>query len=331
MKRKNHKDKESFRPAFGLSNRHFQTIYSSLFRSHIDIKFQKKRFTLSDGDFLECYWHKTSQRVKNTPLVILFHGLAGDYKSPYIQGVIQELDRDGYDSVLMHFRGCAESDNKLPRSYHSGDSGDALEFIQSVKNEFKNSKIYSVGYSLGANMLLKLLGELQENTLIEKAVAVSPPMQLDVCANQMNKGFSKYYQYRLLKDLNNSLHRKYDRHSMHEHLQLKKEEIKNLKTFWEFDAAYTAPIHGFTSAKDYYTKASSKQYLKDIKTPTLIIHSIDDPFMTPEVIPHKHELSENIEFELTQNGGHVGFVGGTLFKPEYWLEKRVVRFFTSTL
>ena len=330
MKRKNHKDKESFRPAFGLANRHLQTVYSSLFRPQIKIEFQKKRFTLSDGDFLECYWHTTSKKIKNAPLVILFHGLAGDYKSPYIQGVIQELDKDGYNSVLMHFRGCAESENILPRSYHSGDSGDALEFIQSVKQEFSDSKIYAVGYSLGANMLLKLLGELQENTLLEKAVAVSPPMQLDVCANQMNRGFSKYYQHRLLKNLNQSLEKKYDKHHMHKHLQLKRENIKNIKSFWQFDAAYTAPIHGFTSANDYYTKSSSKQYLKHIKTPTLIIHSHDDPFMTPEVIPHKNELSDSIQFELTQKGGHVGFISGTLFKPEYWLEKRVVRFFTST-
>ena len=229
----------------------------------------------------------------------------------------------------MHFRGCSGEENKLPRSYHSGDSGDALEFIQSVKSEFKESKLYAVGYSLGANMLLKLLGELKENTLLERAVAVSPPMQLDVCASRMDSGFSKYYQHRLLKSLNASLDKKYDRHDMQKLLKLKREDIKNLKTFWKFDDAYTAPIHGFQSAQDYYTKSSSRQYLKDIQTPTLIIHSKDDPFMTPEVIPKEKELSNSITFELTEHGGHVGFIAGNLFKPEYWLEKRIVHFLSK--
>jgi len=293
------------------------------------MQFDTKRFLLSDGDFLECYWHKTDIRTKNTPLVILFHGLAGSYKSPYIQGAVNELSKNGFDSVLMHFRGCTGTDNKLPRSYHSGDSGDALEFIQSVKNEFSNSKLYAVGYSLGANMLLKLLGEIKENTLLEKVVAVSPPMQLDVCSDRMNIGFSRYYQHRLIKDLNIALDKKYDKHDMYSLINLKRQDIKYLKTFWDFDGAYTAPVHGFKDAQDYYTQSSSKQYLIDIQTPTLIIHAIDDPFMTQNIIPKKNELSKSVELELSQEGGHVGFISGTLFKPEYWLEKRIVNYLKS--
>ena len=229
----------------------------------------------------------------------------------------------------MHFRGCTGNDNKLPRSYHSGDTGDALEFIQSVKNSFPDSKLYAVAYSLGANMLLKLLGEIKENMLLEKVVAVSPPMQLDICSNKMNSGISRYYQYRLLKSLNTALDKKYDKHDMYSLIKLKRQDIKNLKSFWDFDEAYTAPIHGFSSAQDYYTKCSSREYLKDIHTPTLIIHSKDDPFMTPDIIPTEEELSDSIEFELTQKGGHVGFISGTIFKPHYWLEKRVVEYLLS--
>jgi len=226
----------------------------------------------------------------------------------------------------MHFRGCTGNDNLLPRSYHSGDSGDALEFIHSVKKELPDSKLYAVGYSLGANMLLKLLGEIKENRLLEKVVAVSPPMQLDVCSDKMNSGISRYYQYRLLGDLNAALDKKYDKHDMYSLIKLKRQDIQNLKSFWDFDGAYTAPIHGFNSAQDYYNKCSSRQYLKDIQTPTLIIHSSDDPFMTKGVIPTKEELSDSIEFELTKKGGHVGFIAGSILKPEYWLDKRVVEF-----
>ena len=319
----------SFTPAFGLGNAHFQTIYASLFRKDLNLNFTKKIFPLKDGDFLECYWHQTPHITKNSPTVVLFHGLAGSYKSPYIQGAVNELSNNGFNAVLMHFRGCTGNDNKLPRSYHSGDTGDALEFIQSIKKEFPDSKLYGVGYSLGANMLLKLLGEIKENSLLEKVVAVSPPMQLDACSDRMNSGFSRYYQHRLITDLNTALDKKYDKHDMESLIGLKRSDISKIKTFWEFDSAYTAPIHGFDSAQDYYTKSSSKQYLKSIKTPTLLIHSKDDPFMSDGVIPAKEELSSSITFELTQKGGHVGFVGGTLLNPVYWLEKRIVEFFTS--
>ncbi len=226
----------------------------------------------------------------------------------------------------MHFRGCTGKDNRLPRSYHSGDSGDALEFIQSVKEEYSHSKIYAVGYSLGANMLLKLLGENPKKSLLEKAVAVSPPMRLDICALAMDKGLSKYYQHRLLKDLKSALDKKYDKHDMEALIHLKRQDIEKIKNFEEFDGSYTAPIHGFNSAQDYYTKCSSRQFLKSITTPTLIIHSKDDPFMSEDVIPKKEELSSSVELQLLDKGGHVGFISGNCFSPIYWLEKRIVTF-----
>ena len=321
---------KNFKPAFGLFNPHLQTIYSSLFRKLPKISFEIERFDLNDGDFLEAYWLKTNKRQTNTPITILFHGLAGSYESPYIQGAMFELSSAGFDTVLMHFRGCSGVPNSLPRSYHSGDTSDAKEFLQNIKQRYPNSKLYALGYSLGANMLLKLLGETKEDSLIEKAVAISPPMLLDVCANRMNQGFSRYYQHRLVKELNESLDKKYDKHDMQKLLGLKRENIKNLKTFWDFDGAYTAPVHGFDSAKDYYKKSSSRQYLKEIQTPTLIIHSKDDPFMTQEVLPLDEELSQNIEMQITEYGGHVGFVGGTFFKPIYWLEKRILEYFSSS-
>ncbi len=288
-----------------------------------------EKFNLKDGDFLECYWHNKQEANSSTPIVILFHGLAGSYKSPYIQGTMNKLAENGFTSVLMHFRGCSGVENRLPRSYHSGESGDALQWIKHVSSNFPNSKIFTIGYSLGGNMMLKLLGELGNNSPITAAISVSAPLQLDICANKMDRGFSKFYQHILLKDLNAALEKKYDTFNMDSHISLKKSEIKDLKTFWDFDGAYTAPIHGFDSAQDYYTKCSSKQFLKDIKTPTLIVHSSDDPFMTTDILPSEDEISKYITLEVSQYGGHVGFIEGTFFKPEFWLEKRVVNYFTA--
>ncbi|SFV66568.1 Hydrolase, alpha/beta fold family functionally coupled to Phosphoribulokinase [hydrothermal vent metagenome] len=316
-----------FQPSLMLKNRHIQTVYASLFRKFPKLEIAIESFKLSDGDFVEAYWHILTNHTNTTPIVILFHGLAGSFTSPYIQGSMQALSQAGFSSVIMHFRGCSGKENHKARSYHSGDTKDALEFITAVKKRYPHTKLFAVGYSLGANMLLKLLGEEKEKILLDAAIAVSAPMLLDVCANRMNHGFSKFYQYILLKDLRIMLDKKYDKFDMQKLLGLKRKDINNLKNFWQFDEAYTAKINSFTSAQDYYQKSSAKAYLKNITIPTLIIHAKNDPFMTPEVIPNKEEISHSVALEILENGGHVGFISGTIFKPEYWLEKRVVDYF----
>jgi len=319
--------KKVFNPSIFLKNKHIQTIYSSFFRKFPKHNFFIENFTLNDGDFIECYWYTKPTNITNKPIVMLFHGLAGSYKSHYIQGTMQELDKNGFNSVIVHFRSCSGIINKKVQTYHSGKTDDALEYMSSLKERFPNTKLFGIGFSLGANMLLKLLGEEKENSLLTSAVAVSAPMMLDVCANSINKGFSKFYEQMLVKDLNTLLKQKYETHDMRKIIGIKKEDIKNIKTFWEFDEIYTAKVNGFKSAKDYYTKCSSRQFLKDIQTPTLIIHAKDDPFMSAQILPSKDEVSLHVELEIYENGGHVGFINGSLLKPEYWLEKRVVEYF----
>jgi len=321
----------AFKASFGMKNKHIQTLYQTFFRKKENIQFEIEKFNLSDGDFLEAYWHYTKYIQTTAPIVIIFHGLTGSYKSPYINGIMNALAKAGYNSVLMHFRGCATNINLLPRSYHSGETTDALEFINALKQRFYNTKLFAVGFSLGGNMLLKLLGELQKNSPLSAAVCISPPMQLDICANAINQGISKVYQRRLVNDLNKSLIKKYAINDMKSLIGIKKEDVKKIKTFWEFDGLYTAPIHGFDSTQDYYTRCSSRQFLKDIHTPTLIIHSSDDPFMHADIIPTKEELSKNVILELSEYGGHVGFIEGSFFKPRYWIDTRVIDFFDGIL
>jgi len=317
---------EKFEVKSLLSNPHIQTTFNTLFRKNEHINFEKEKFMLQDGDFLEVYWLKNKKPKNNASIVVLFHGLAGSFESPYIQAVMLALSEAGFFPMLMHFRGTSGVDNLLPRSYHSGDTKDAKEFLSSINERFSPSHIFAVGYSLGANMLLKLLGETGESSLIEKAIAISPPMNLAACSNRMQKGFSQYYQYRLLKGLKLSLKKKYAYHDMEKLIGLKYKDVDKLKTFWEFDDAYTAPIHGFKSAQEYYSKSSSKQYLKSIQVPTLIIHSSDDPFMDKEVIPKQEELSKSIVLKLSKKGGHVGFITGTFLKPKFWLEEQIVAY-----
>ena len=132
-----------------------------------------------------------------------------------------------------------------------------------------------------------------------------------------------------MKSLRLSLEEKYKYHDMNSLIGIAKNDVKRLKTFWEFDDAYTAPIHGFSSANEYYELSSSKQFLNDITTNTLVIHSADDPFMTPDILPTKDDMSSKVELELYKHGGHVGFISGSFFKPHYWLENRITDYFIS--
>ena len=318
--------KHNFKPNFLLSNKHIQTTYASLFRKIPLHNFYIEKFILSDGDFVDCYWYE-EHKLTNKPLVILFHGLAGSYKSPYILGLMQELNKQGHNSVLMHFRSCSGVMNTKPISYHSGKTDDAKEYILSIIDRFPNTKLFSVGFSLGANMMLKLLGELGSESPFIASVSVSAPIKLAIGSDRINTGLSKYYQKYLLKNLNELLLKKYDTHDIESLIGLKKEDVKKLSSFWEFDGAYTAPIHGFKSAQDYYDKSSAINYLKLIQTPTLIIHAKDDPFMPPQILPNKDEISKNIELNIYENGGHVGFVHGCIFKPKYFLEERISSYF----
>jgi len=317
-----------FSPSFPLSNRHIQTLYAPLFRKQPKPKVELERFELLDGDFVDAYWHH-KKPIDKRPIVILFHGLAGSFNSPYIQGVMRSLEKQGFASVLMHFRGCSGKPNLLPRSYHSGDTADAKAWIEHIHKTYPTAPLYAVGYSIGGNVLLKYLGEEQKNTPLKAAVSISAPMDLAVCAEVISKGFAKNYEQHLLKPLRASLKMKFDTHNMHPLIELKKEEIDNIESIEAFDEHYTAPMHGFSSAQDYYKKSSSKQFLKYIAIPTHIIHALDDPFMDKRILPTKEEISPFVTLELTKHGGHVGFVSGSLFKPYYWLEERIVRYFSK--
>ena len=309
-----------------FQNPHIQTIYPTLFAKPIPPAIETEIFQLNDGDFIECYWHHKPKNEQTKPIVILFHGLAGSFHSPYIQQIMHALHKEGFSSVLMHFRGCSGKPNRLPRSYHSGDTADAKAWISKLHKNYPDSKLYAIGYSLGANMLLKLLGEWKDQTPLQAAVSISAPLKLDICADKMNKGFSKFYQRHLLKYLKKDLHQKYIDHDMNFYIALKEKEIKNIKSFRAFDDAYTAPIHGFKDAKDYYQQCSAINYLKDIKIPTSIIHALDDPFMTKEILPQKEQCSDNVKLSLFKHGGHVGFIGGNFFKPQFLLQDKILSF-----
>jgi len=318
-----------FIPARGLRNGHFQTLYPALFSKPNNPEIEIETFDLPDGDFVECVWHQKPVYHDKRPIVVLFHGLAGSFESPYIKRAMHLLGAAGYAVVLMHFRGCYKKPNRLPRSYHSGDTADAKAWIEHLKTTYHDSPLFAVGYSLGANMLLKLQGEWREESPLIASVAVSAPMDLRSSANKMTCGFSQVYQYRLMRLLKKQLLEKYDLFDMESLIGLNRDGVGALGSFWEFDDAYTAPIHGFKDAREYYRRSSSKPYLKEIKKDTLIIQSKDDPFMGEKVIPKEEALSSAVSLELYEHGGHVGFVSGAVWSPKYWMESRILAYLSD--
>lgn len=306
--------KSSFRPLWWLRNPHLQTVWPLLTKKNPPAG-RKECLTLPDGDFLDLVWFDAKG-----PLVIILHGLEGSIDSHYAAAMTQALQASGYQTCFMHFRGCGGKPNKLNRSYHSGETEDLSSVIAHAEKASGKPIYAAIGYSLGGNVLLKWLGEQGEQSTIQCAVTVSVPYVLSDAAKRMNQGLSKIYQNYLLTKLRQSYQQKYQHKTSPLNV-----DINQLKDFASFDDQITAPLHRFKDSEEYYRLSSSRQYLKNIATPTLLIHSKDDPFMFETTIPDEKELSPSITLEIANNGGHVGFISGTL-KPQRWLEQRIIEF-----
>lgn len=307
---------ERFQPAWWCRGPHRQTLWARLMRHAPRLALQRERLELPDGDFIDLDWTETG----SGPIVIILHGLEGSSDSPYARGILQAVERRGWRGVVMHFRGCNGEPNRLARSYHSGDTGDLAYFIDVLRRREPRTPLATVGFSLGGNVLLKWLGKTGHQAPVRAAVAVSVPFDLHSAADRLQQGFSRLYQWQLMRSMRRSVAEKRRRME----LPLKIRDLSALKSFRDFDEHVTAPLHGFDNADHYYTASSSRQYLKGIAVPTLVLHARDDPFMTEAAIPRNDELSEAVTLELSAHGGHVGFVAGTWpWRPRYWLEERI--------
>ena len=321
-----------FVPAAGLGNPHLQTLWGPLLRRNLPLERHRERIWLADGDFLDLDW--AGPHRLDAPLVLVLHGLTGSSNSPYVVGLQQSMTAEGWASVALNWRGCSGEPNLLSRSYHSGASEDLAAVIAHLRALRPLAPLYAVGYSLGGNVLLKYLGESGVDSQLLGAVAVSVPFRLDECADRIGMGFSKVYQRHFMREMLAYVRDK-QRHFKDEGMSEGLAELaalgslENMRTFWDFDGRVTAPLHGFVDAKDYYRRASSRYYLGEIRTPTLIIQAADDPFVFKHSLPEPEELSPTTEFELQEKGGHVGFVDGSLKNPSYYLERRIPLWLTS--
>ena len=322
--------RSEFRAASWLGNRHLQTLYPPFRgRQAPRPELTRRMLELPDGDVTAVDWLADSPEITDeTPLLVILHGLEGSAESTYARHLLQAAADHGWHAAVLHFRDCGDYRNVLPRRYHAGETNDLRYFVNKLRTEGQEGPIVAAGFSLGGNVLLKYLGEEGPTTPLHAATAVSVPLDLGICSEALTHGFSKLYQTLLLKRMKNAVARKFDLHTA----AFDWARAMGATTFAEFDDAVTAPLHGFSGKDEYYAKCSSIHFLKDIDRPTLIINSRDDPFMLPKMLPEADQLSEQVTLEISERGGHVGFVaGGTPWNPQFYLPTRIIDFLQAEI
>lgn len=310
----------AFRPAWWLPGPHLQTLWPVLFRRRGRPALERERLELPDGDFLDLDWN--GAEFSENPIVLLLHGLEGSSASPYAWGLLAAFEKRRWPAVLMHFRGCSGEPNRLARSYHSGETGDLARVVGELRKRFPDRALFAAGVSLGGNVLLKWLGETGTHAPLAGAAAVSVPFDLGKCADRLEKGFSKVYRRFLVHELHCKIRSKF---TAWQTSPVDLDKLADWRTFREFDDNVTSPLHGFGGADDYYRRSSSGPFVKHIRIPTLIVQANNDPFLPGSVMP---DLSSSVRLEASPQGGHAGFVAGTIpGRPRYWLEERIPAFF----
>ncbi|HRQ36366.1 MAG TPA: alpha/beta fold hydrolase [Chloroflexota bacterium] len=321
---------EPFRPARGIANCHMQTVAGHYGRSQEGIIFHRWRIDTPDGDFLDLDFPEVAGYLpaEDAPLVLLLHGLEGSARSSYAYETYRQLAQRGIRSVGMNYRSCSGQINRTPYTYHAGETRDVIFVLQQLGEWFSQSALGAVGFSLGANMLLKYLGEQGGNSPLAAAAAISPPFDLGRSMDVVENGVSHFYNDYFMRALRQKMQA---RAPLLDGL-VDIEQILAAETFRELDEALTVPLYGFADVWDYYQQSSSGRYLPAIQIPTLIIRSLDDPLFHPEDIPYA-DLAANpcLTAVITPHGGHVGFAEGRPGHLNWWAERQAARFLAAKL
>lgn len=315
-----------FKPPGFLRWGHLQTTLPSLFRKCPLVTDVRERITTPDGDFLDLDWRWSDA---GAPWVVLTHGLEGHSRQAYIQGMAGAFEERGWNVLAWNLRGCSGEANRLLRTYHSGATDDLQVVLDRLFKETAVTGAALVGFSLGGNLTLKYLGEAggAVDSRIRACVAISVPCDLEDSCRQLERLENRLYMARFMR----TLRRKMDAKARQFPGRLNLDGLNQMRTFGEFDEAFTAPLHGFSGALDYWTRCSAKQFLARIRVPTLLINARNDPFLGTACFPGPAAVGDApIHLEYPESGGHVGFVDRVL-PFRFWSEARAVGFCSKQL
>jgi predicted alpha/beta-fold hydrolase len=288
---------------------------------------RRERVDTPDGDFVDLDW---LDGPAGAPLVLLLHGLEGTVRSHYVAGILREVAARGWRGVLLNFRSCSGEMNRLPRFYHSGDTGDLDAIVGRLLEREPQARLGAVGVSIGGNVLLKWLGERHVGAppQLRAAATICVPYDLALCARVLDRGFERaVYTRSFLWTLKRKVR---DKARVYPGF-VDVGAVARARTFAEYDRALTAPLHGFADELDYWTQASSRPYLAHIRVRTLLVNALDDPFVPAVALPDTSTLPPSVELELTPHGGHVGFVEAASPRRPSWAERRAIDFLATEL
>lgn len=321
----------AFRPAWWASGPHAQTLAGKFLRPRLTLELERERWETPDGDFLDLDVAPDPLHDGGGPLVLVLHGLEGSSRRRYALVAYRELARRGIRAVGLNFRSCSGEPNRLPRAYHSGETGDLAFVLARLAARFPDRPLGALGFSLGGNVLLKFLG--QEGTRggewLQAAVAISVPYDLSEGAtclesSAMGRLYSRYFLRSLRAKTRLKAGLLAGRVSV--------DTVVAARTIREFDDLATAPLHGFQDAAHYYRQSSSAQYVDAVRVPTLLLHALDDPFLPARAVPFRAiQGNPALLPGFVRRGGHVGFVEGLPTSPRFWAEEEAARFLEVAL
>jgi predicted alpha/beta-fold hydrolase len=317
----------SFRPHLLFRGGHAQTLAGAYLPSRAPhYRAERRVVRLDDGDALVLHDDCPRNWQPSDRSVLMIHGLAGCHDSGYMRRIAHKLNARGVRVFRMDLRGCGAGVSLARLPYHSGRTEDAAAALRAIAQTLPDSPTTLIGFSLGANITLKLLGELGDRTCanLDSAVAVCPPVDLAACSRQIslasNRVYDRYFVGLLLEQLR--IRRRQVPHAPLGRI------ARTPRSLWEFDDRFTAPVCGFGTADRYYAEASSAHGIGQITLPTLILASRDDPMIPPAALEQAARPA-CVELRLTEHGGHLGFVGRAgVDADRRWMDWRVVEWVT---
>jgi predicted alpha/beta-fold hydrolase len=314
----------AYRSPWWLRGSHLQTIYPYLFLRGDPPAYRREVLELPDGDFVDVDWMERPDEAPTTPLLVLFHGLEGSSKSHYATAILGAAFAHGWRGVVPHWRGCGGSPNRLARAYHSGDFAELELMLDAIRVRRNRAPLLAVGVSLGGNVLLNWLGREKQKSRdwLRAAASVSAPIDLVASGTALDRGLNRIYARNFLKTLVPRALEKLGRFPG----LYSEEQLRRVGTIHDFDDLVTAPLHGFKDVMDYWTRASSKPWLREIVLPTLVLNAMNDPFVPGVSLPGPAEVGAAVTLETPPAGGHVGFVSGTYPGSLDWFVSRLLSF-----
>jgi predicted alpha/beta-fold hydrolase len=314
----------TFVPARGLGHPLAQTVFAAIARRWpAAVLVERERWEMADGDFIDVDLAAPAGPPRG--FLVLVHGLEGSSRAGYMTGLLALAQARGLAVAAMNFRSCSGEENRLARSYHSGASDDLRFVVGRAIARHAGLPGAVAGFSLGANVTLKWLAEEGRGApdAIRGVAAVSCPFDLALCAAHLDTPACWWLRAVFLRTLRAKALAKAARFPG----ALDAAAVRRARTFREFDDLVTAPLHGFRDAADYWRRASSGPLLGEIARPALLLSAIDDPLIPPACLPGEAaRANPALAFEVTAQGGHVGFVAGSALAPRYWAEERVLSF-----